>query len=246
LSALEQKTVLITGAAARVGASIATRLHAAGAFVIIHYRSSAAPAEALRDELLATRPDSVALLQADLLDPEQIDRLARQATGVTGGLDILVNNASTYYPTPVGSATLDQWKDLFGTNARAPFFLSQALAPALRASHGCIVNLVDIHAERPRDRHPVYSMAKAANAMMVKTLARELAPEIRVNGVAPGAVLWPEDYFTDQDRMAILERIPLNRPGTPDEIAGAVLYLAQAEYVTGQILAVDGGRTVQQ
>lgn len=243
---LENKTALITGGAARVGARIAARLHAAGAFVLIHYRNSAAPAEALRDELSALRPDSVALLQADLLQAEQVTELARQALSVTGGLDILVNNASSYFPTPVGSATLEQWQDLFGTNARAPFFLTQALSPALREAHGCVVNLVDIHAERPRDEHPVYSMAKAANAMMVKALARELAPEVRVNGVAPGAILWPEDYFTDKDRLAILERIPLNRPGTPDEIAEAVLYLARAGYVTGQILAVDGGRTVQQ
>lgn len=243
---LENKTALITGGAERVGARIAARLHAAGAFVIIHYRRSAAPAEALRDELLAARPDSVALLQADLLLPEQVTELVEKAIAVTGGLDLLVNNASTYYPTPVGTATLEQWQDLFGTNAQAPFFLAQALAPALRAAGGCIVNLVDIHAERPREKHPVYCMAKAANAMMVKALARELAPEVRVNGVAPGAILWPEDYFSDRDRLAILERIPLNRPGSPDEIAEAVLYLAQAEYVTGQILAVDGGRTVQQ
>jgi pteridine reductase len=246
LPTLANKTALITGGAARVGARIATRLHAAGAFVIIHYRNSAAPAEALRDELLAMRPDSAALLQADLLRPDQVTELARQAVAVTGGLDILVNNASSYFPTPVGSATVEQWQDLFGTNAQAPFFLTQALSPALHAAHGCVVNLVDIHAERPREDHPVYSMAKAANAMMVKTLARELAPEVRVNGVAPGAILWPEDYVTDKDRLTILERIPLHRPGTPDEIAEAVLYLAQAEYVTGQILAVDGGRTVQQ
>lgn len=243
---LKDKTALITGGAVRVGARIAERLHAAGAFVIIHYRSSAAPAEALRDRLLGERPDSVALLQADLLQPEEVQRLAEQAVAVNGGLDLLVNNASTYFPTPVGSATLEQWHDLFGTNAQAPFFLAQALAPALRAARGAIVNLVDIHAERPRDRHPLYSMAKAANGMMVKSLARELAPEVRVNGVAPGAILWPEDYFSDQDRLAILERIPLNRPGTPDDIAEAVLYLARADYVSGQILAVDGGRTAQQ
>ncbi len=244
--ALENKIALITGGGARVGARIASRLHAAGAFVIIHYRSSAAPAEALRAQLLAVRPDSVALLQADLLIAEQLDELARQAVAIRGGLDILINNASTYFPTPVGTATRAQWQDLFGTNAQAPFFLAQALAPALRAARGCIVNLVDIHAERPRDDHPVYSMAKAANAMMVKSLARELAPEVRVNGVAPGAILWPEDYFTDRDRLAILQRIPLDRPGTPDDIAEAVVYLSGAEYVTGQILAVDGGRTVQQ
>ena len=246
MPSLTNKTALITGAGARVGARIAARLHAAGAFTVIHYRGSADAARALRDELLAARPDSAALLQADLLEPEAPAAMAQRAVSLRGGVDILVNNASTYYPTPVGSATPAQWDDLFGTNARAPYFLAQALAPALRAGRGCIVNLVDIHAERPRDGHPVYCMAKAANAMMVKALARELAPDVRVNGVAPGAVLWPEDYLGDSERLAILERIPLQRPGTPDEIAEAVLYLAGARYVTGQILAVDGGRTVQQ
>lgn len=246
MSSLAHKTALITGGAARVGAGIATRLHAAGAFVIIHYRSSAAAAQTLRDRLLAERPDSAALLQADLLAPGEVADLADRAVAVNGGLDILVNNASSYFPTPVGSATQEHWDDLFGTNARAPFFLAQGLAPALRATGGCVVNLIDIHAERPRADHPVYSMAKAANGMMVKALARELAPEVRVNGVAPGAILWPEDYFTDKERLAILDRIPLGRPGTPEEIAEAVLYLVRADYVTGQILAVDGGRTVQQ
>ncbi|RMG37637.1 MAG: pteridine reductase [Gammaproteobacteria bacterium] len=244
---LEGKIALVTGAAARIGAQICRSLHAAGCDVVLHYRRSADRAEALAGELNTRRPDSAFALQADLADMQAIEPLAAAALDLRGRLDILVNNASSYYPTPVGSVTQAQWDDLFASNARAPFFLAQALAPALRAHQGCIVNLVDIHAERPNAHHPVYSMAKAANAMMVKALARDLAPEVRVNGVAPGAALWPEHYFDDQDRLAILERIPLGRPAGAEEIAAAVLFMiAGTDYVTGQILAVDGGRSVQQ
>ena len=156
------------------------------------------------------------------------------------GLDILINNASSYYPTPLDQATTGQWDDLFGSNARAPLFLAQAAAPHLRGCRGCIVNMVDIHADRPNADHPIYCMAKAANAMMVKALAADLAPEVRVNGVAPGAALWPADYQTDEDRAAILERIPLGRPAGADQIAAAVMCMVTGpDYVTGQILAVD-------
>lgn len=244
---LQGKIALVTGGAARLGAEIVRQLHAAGADVVIHYRSSAAPAEALRDELEASRAGSATLVQGDLLQPESWPRLIEAAVAFGGGLDILVNNASTYYPTPVGEATPAQWDDLFGSNARAPFFLAQAAAAQLRARGGCIVNLVDIHAERPNPDHPVYCMAKAANAMMVKALARDLAPEVRVNGIAPGAALWPEGYMADATRQAILQRIPLGRPAGAEEIARAVLFMVNGNsYVTGQILAVDGGRTVQQ
>ncbi len=244
---LDGKIALITGAAARIGATTARHLHAAGSEVILHYRSSAQKAQALADELNAQRPDSAHLLRADLADMDAIAPLAEAAVSLRGHLDILVNNASSYYPTPIGSITQAQWDDLFASNARAPLFLSQALAPALRARRGCIVNLVDIHAERPNADHPVYSMAKAANAMMVKALARDLAPEVRVNGVAPGAALWPEHYFDDADRLEILRRIPLGRPAGAEEIAQAILFMvAGTDYVTGQILAVDGGRSVQQ
>lgn len=244
---LDGRIALITGAAARIGAQISRALHQAGCDVILHYRRSAERAEALADELNGHRPGSAFTLQADLARNADIDRLAKDAQAVRGHLDILVNNASSYYPTPVGTVTQAQWDDLFASNARAPFFLAQALAPTLRTRRGCIVNLVDIHAERPNANHPVYSMAKAANAMMVKALARDLAPEVRVNGVAPGAALWPEHYFDDQDRLAILERIPLGRPAGAEEIAGAVMFMiAGTDYVTGQILAVDGGRSVQQ
>lgn len=243
---LEGRTVLVTGGATRVGAAIGRTLHAAGAHLVIHYRRSAGHAEELKTELEAQRPGSVSLVQADLLDIPALPGLVERVVGATGRLDVLVNNASSFYPTPVGEATPEQWADLMGTNAQAPFFLAQAAAPQLKANGGCIVNLVDIHAERPHRGHPIYSMAKAANAMLVKTLARELAPEVRVNGVAPGAILWPEDFFTDQDRLDILARIPLGRPGTTQDIADTVCFLVSSGYVTGQIIAVDGGRSVQQ
>ncbi len=244
---LQGKTALITGAAARLGAATVRRLHAAGAAVVIHYRRSSAAAEMLRDELLNLRAGSATTVQGDLLDPESWPRLVGHAVEYGGGLDILINNASSYYPTPVGKATETQWDDLFGSNARAPFFLAQAAVPELRRRRGCIVNMVDIHAERPNADHPVYCMAKAANAMMVKALARDLAPEIRVNGIAPGAALWPEDALADADRQEILKRIPMRRAAGADQIAEAVMCMVTGpDYVTGQILAVDGGRSVQQ
>ena len=215
--------------------------------MVIHYRNAAAPAEALRDELLAKRPQSATLVQGDLIDPASWPRLIKAAVAFGGGLDILVNNASSYYPTPVGQASIGQWDDLFGSNARAPFFLSQAAVPELRKRRGCIVNLVDIHADRPNADHPLYCMAKAANAMMVKALARDLAPDIRVNGVAPGAALWPDNYMADAARQEILERIPMGRPAGAEQIAEAVMFMVTGpDYMTGQILAVDGGRSVQQ
>ena len=240
------KTALITGGAARVGAVITRCLHRAGAHVVVHYRRSRDPAEALRTELQAKRPHSVTLVQGDLLDEQVISDVVAQSVASTHRLDLLVNNASTYYPTPIGAATTEHWDDLFGTNAKAPFFLAQAAMPHLRAQRGSIVNLVDIHALRPHPDHAIYCMAKAANAMLVKSLARDLAPDIRVNGIAPGAILWPDGYQTDAERQEILTRIPLARPGTPEAIAAATLYFATADYVTGQILPVDGGRTVQQ
>ena len=244
---LQGKTALITGAAARLGASIARHLHAAGARVVIHYRRSSAPAQALCDELLAARAASATTVRLDLIDPESWPRLVEVAIDFGGGLDILINNASSYYPTPVGEATTAQWDDLFGSNARAPFFLAQAAAAELRRRRGCIVNMVDIHAERPIADHPVYCTAKAANAMMVKALARDLAPEVRVNGIAPGAALWPEEAIADTEKQEILKRIPLQRAAGADQIAAAVMFMVTGpDYITGQILAVDGGRSVQQ
>jgi pteridine reductase len=246
-SSLAGQCALITGAAHRIGAAIARLLHANGMDIVIHYRNSAAAAQALGDELTAQRPDSVALLQADLLAPESPRRLMQGVTAFRGGLDLLVNNASTYYATPLGTATEAQWDDLMGSNLKSPFFLSQAAAPLLRERRGAIVNLIDIHAERPLKGYPVYSMAKAGNAMLVKALARELGPEIRVNGIAPGAILWPEQGLSEAERAEILDRTALKRPGTPEDIARTLLFLLRdAPYVTGQIIAVDGGRTLHQ
>jgi pteridine reductase len=243
---LAGKTALVTGGAARVGAAIGRALHQAGAHLIVHYRRSRQSAEQLRNELTACGPNSVSLVQGDLLDSAALPGLATSALAIKDRLDILVNNASSYYPTPLGEATEAQWNDLVGSNAKAPFFLAQALAPALRARRGVIINLLDVHAERPQPEHPIYCMAKAANAMLVKSLALELAPDVRVNGVSPGAILWPKEYFSDEARRQILSRIPLGKPGTPEDIAATVLFLAQSDYITGQIVAVDGGRTIQQ
>ena len=243
---LEGKTALVTGGAARLGAMSARFLHAAGAHVVIHYRNSSEAARILAGELEARRPGSVTLLQGDLLDFGALPRLVARALEATGRLDILLNNASNYFPTPLESVTEAQWESLFGVNAKAPFFLSREAAPALRENRGCIVNMVDIHAERPNPGYPVYSMAKAANAMMVKALALELAPEVRVNGVAPGAILWPEGAEGEQSKAHALPRIPLRRAGAPEQIARTVLFLATTDYVTGQIIAVDGGRSIQQ
>ena len=243
---LAGKVALVTGAAHRIGARIAQRLHLAGMDLVVHYRRSAQGAEALKQQLEATRADSVLLLQADLLQTDQLKTMITRIEKWRGRLDLLVNNASSFYPTPIDEASESQWEDLMGSNLKAPFFLAQAAAPLLRLSHGVIINLVDIHAKRPLKDHPIYSMAKAGNAMMVKTLARELGPEVRVNGVAPGAILWPEEGLTDAARETILSRTALKRPGDPDDIAGTVLFLArEAGYITGQVIAVDGGRSVQ-
>ena len=242
---LEGKVVLVTGAARRIGAAIVTRLHANGAFVAIHYRGSAAEAEQLATALNALRPDSAATFQADLLSGDAISRLVTEVVSWRGRLDGLVNNASTFYPTPVGEITEQDWNDLVGSNFKAPLFLSQAAATHLRESHGAIINIVDIHAQRPLRNHPVYGPAKAALAMLTRALAKDLAPEVRVNGVSPGAILWPEDGMTDDVKDTILRQVPLARAGEPGDIAGCVLYLMRdANYVTGQIIAVDGGRSV--
>jgi pteridine reductase len=244
-TALHGRTALVTGGARRLGAAIVRALHARGANVLLHYRGSAGAAQALAAELNACRTGSVELHAADLLDVAALPGLVAAATRAFGRLDVLVNNASTFYPTPVGEITLAQWDDLTGTNLRAPLFLSQAAAPALREAGGCIVNLVDIHAQRPLKRHPVYCAAKAGLWMLTQSLARELAPEVRVNGVAPGPVLWPDGPMDADVQARILERTALRRIGSPEDIAKAVLFfVADAPYVTGQILPVDGGRTV--
>ena len=238
-----EPVALVTGSARRIGATIVRTLHANGMRVIIHYRGSQQEAQALAAELEETRPDSTRLLQADLDDPDAVRKLAAQAQEAFGRLDLLVNNASSFYPTPVDTASDDDWTRLVHSNMRAPFILSQQLAPALRKQNGCIINIVDVYAEKPLSQHTLYCMAKAGLAMMTKSLARELGPEIRVNGVSPGPILWPESGQMNQD--AITDATALKRCGAPEDIAGAVQWLASdAGFVTGQILAVDGGRSL--
>ena len=236
---------LITGSARRIGAVIARRLHAQGYELALHYRGSAAEMQMLADELESARAGSVLTLQADLSEFDRLPELVAKTVGRFGRLDALVNNASAFQPTAVGTTTTQQWDELFASNARAPFFLAQAAAPHLKASQGAIVNLVDIYAEKPLAGHTVYCMAKAALLMATKSLALELAPEVRVNAVAPGAILWPEHDHSDTAKQTMLGRTPLARTGTPEEIAEAVRWLLQdATYTTGQVICVDGGRTV--
>ncbi|MCP1292056.1 MULTISPECIES: pteridine reductase [Chromobacterium] len=243
----EQRVALISGAARRVGAGIARHLHARGLRVVLHYRGSRGEAEALAAELNAARPDSARLLQGDLLDTAALPALAARAVAAFGRLDGLVNNASSFFPTEVGRIDEAAWHDLMGSNLKAPLFLSQALAPELAKRRGAIVGIADIHVERPMARHVVYNLAKAGHAQLIRSLAIELAPAVRVNGVSPGVNLWPEDdaSFDAAERAAIEASIPLRRTGVPEDIARAVAFLLlDAGYVTGQILAVDGGRSV--
>ena len=236
---------LITGAGKRIGAAIARMLHGAGANVAIHYLSSATAAEELAAALNAARRNSALTLQADLRNLAEVAHLVDRMVERTQGLAILVNNASTFYPTPLGTVTETQWHDLIDSNLKAPLFLSQAALPHLRAAQGVIINIVDIHAQRPLRDHPVYGAAKAGLAMLTRSLAKDLGPEIRVNGVSPGAILWPESGIDASVQSSIIKQIALKRQGRPDDIASAVLYLVRdARYVTGQILAVDGGRSV--
>ncbi len=242
---LAGKAALVTGAARRVGAAIARALHAAGASVVLHYRNSAAEAATLAQELNGFRPGSATLAACDLLDTAALTGLAHTAAAAYGGLDILVNNASSFYPTPVGEIGEEDWDDLVGTNLKAPLFLAQAAAPALRARSGLIVNLADIHGMRPLRRHPVYCVAKAGLIMLTKSLARELAPQVRVNAIAPGPVMWPAGGVDAALREEIIDRTALKRIGSPEDVARAVLFFAaHAPFVTGQILAVDGGRSI--
>ena len=236
---------LITGSARRIGAAIARHLHAAGYDLALHYRGSAEEMQALVSELESRRTKSVLTLQADLTEFDRLPELVASTVGRFGRLDALVNNASTFQPTPLGTATPAQWDALFASNARAPFFLAQAAAPHLKAAQGAIVNLVDIYAERPLRDHPMYCMAKAALVMATRSLALELAPDVRVNAIAPGAILWAENETSDAKQQAMLARTPLARTGTPAEIAEAVRWLLRdATYTTGQVIALDGGRTL--
>jgi pteridine reductase len=242
---LTDKVALITGGAQRVGAMTARLLHAAGANLILHYRHSRQSALELQTELNDKRNNSVILIQAELLETVKLKGIITKSIEQWGRLDILINNASSFYPTPMGTVTENDWDDLIGSNMKAPFFLSQAAAPHLEKQKGCIINIVDIHAQRPMEGHSVYNMAKAGLAMLVKTLAFELGPKIRVNGVAPGAIMWPAQEMDDLTKQRIVSRTYLKRKGSAEDIAKTVLFLASnADYISGQIIAVDGGRSL--
>jgi pteridine reductase len=242
---MEGKAALVTGGARRVGAAIARRLHAAGAAVLIHYRDSEAEAAKLEAELNAARPRSAAKAKAELLAPIAPRALVSAALDAFGRLDLLVNNASSFFPVAMGEIEASHWEELIGSNLRAPLFIAQQAAAELAKREGAIINVVDIHAERPLKGYPVYSVAKAGLAALTRSLALELAPRVRVNGVSPGAIAWPDDgQFDPAERARILATTPLGRVGSPEDVAQAVHFLATATYVTGQIIAVDGGRSI--
>lgn len=244
--ALAGKTVLVTGGARRIGAAICRRLHAAGANVVVNYHRAQQDAQALLRELNGQRADSAVLARADLLAAGALPQLVKDTLTAFGQLDALVNNASSFYPTPVGEIGEQAWDDLLGTNLKAPLFLAQAAAPELRKAHGCIVNIIDIHAELPMKNHLVYNTAKGGLLALTRSLARELGPQVRVNGVSPGAILWPEGpaWQNELERRRIVNQTLLQRTGEPEDIAGAVEFLLTAPYVTGQIITVDGGRSI--
>ena len=244
---LTNKTVLITGGAKRVGAAICRLLHANGANLMIHYRSSVIEARALQAELNLQRTNSVAIIQGDLLNMAALPNLVHETVKRFGKLDILINNASSYYATEIGTITDTEWHDLMGSNLKAPLFLSQAAAVELRKTHGCIINITDMHVERPKKGYTVYSVAKAGLVTLTKSLAHELSPEIRVNAVAPGPVQWPEDnpQFDEVYRQRVISQTMLKRMGEPQDVAKAVKFLvADAPFITGHVLAVDGGRSL--
>jgi len=244
---MKNKVILITGGAKRVGASICRLLHAEGASLMIHYRSSTSEARALQAELNLQRANSVTIIQGDLLNLATLPNLVQETVKNFGRLDVLINNASSYYPTEIGEINDEQWEDLTGSNLKAPLFLSQAAAPELRKHHGCIINITDMHVERPKKGYIVYSVAKAGLVTLTKSLAHELSPEVRVNAVAPGPVMWPEDnpQFDEVYRQRVISQTLLKRIGEPNDVAKAVKFLIQdAPFITGQIIAVDGGRSL--
>jgi len=244
---LQGKVALVTGAAKRIGANIARTLHSQGACVVIHYGHSAEEAETLVRELNDIRHNSSLSYQADLGDVSALKNMIAEVTSLTGGLDVLVNNASSFYPTPIGKVTETDWTTLFDSNLKGPLFLSQAAAPYLREAGGCIVNMVDIHAKRPLSEHSVYCAAKAGLVMLTQSLAQELGPEVRVNAVAPGIILWPEVDQNSDAQNELVSRTALKQVGCPDDIARTVLFLVKdANYITGQVISVDGGRTLFQ
>lgn len=242
---LDGHWALVTGAARRIGAVVASTLHEAGANVAIHYHRSATEAEQLAADLNRRRAGSAFTVSADVREVPELERMAKTVLERTGRLDVLVNNASNFYPTPLGTVTEEHWYDLMGSNLKAPLFLSQAVLPALRTARGVIINIVDVHSQRPLRDHVVYGAAKAGLAMLTRSLAKDLGPHVRVNGVSPGAIMWPEEGMSEPLRAAIIRQTALKRSGEPEDIAAAVLFLVRdAPYVTGQIIAVDGGRSV--
>lgn len=244
---MQGKVVLVTGGAKRVGAAICRRLHSAGALIAVHYRSSRQEALALQNELIALRPDSVALFHADLLDMGALPQLVNDVVKKFGRLDALVNNASSFYATPLAEVDEQKWNDLFGTNLRAPLFLAQAAAVELRRRHGAIVNIADIHAERPMSGYLLYSVAKAGLVALTRALAQEMAPQVRVNAISPGVIIWPENgtWLDEEQRRKIVAHTLLKREGGPDDVARTVQFLLNdSPYITGQIIAVDGGRSI--
>ncbi|WXT99992.1 MAG: 3-oxoacyl-[acyl-carrier-protein] reductase FabG [Catillopecten margaritatus gill symbiont] len=238
------KTALVTGGALRIGAQIAKTLHAHDYNIILHYRNSAKEAQTLADKFNQVRANSARLIQAELSDSQAVKSLSKSI----GELNVLVNNASLFYPTSMEEASENDWQKIMDTNVKAPFFLSQSLSTALAKNQGCIINIIDIHAQRPLKNHAIYNISKAAIAMMTQTLAKELAPNIRVCGVAPGSILWPENEaeLNNAQKNKMLNKIPLNKQGSPADIANTVLFLANSPYITGQIISVDGGRTLNQ
>ncbi len=242
---LDGKVALITGGARRIGACLAHALHARGMTVAIHYHSSAQAAHALQSELNARRKNSCMLIQCELTEYSKLKPMVDECARRLGRLDVLINNASVFFPTPIGKTDESRWNTLLETNLKAPFFLMQAAAPHLKKQQGCIINLIDIYAERPLPNHAIYCASKAGLVSLTRSFAQSLAPEIRVNGIAPGAILWPENQHDEVAQKRLVSRIPLRRPGDPQDIADAALYLINsAAYTSGQILAVDGGRTV--
>lgn len=243
---LNSPVVLITGGAKRIGAAIARALHQLDYNIVLHYRNSHAEACELANELNQLRSNSCVLVQADLARITDLEVLAQAAAQHWGRVDVLINNASSFYPTPIGEVTEQQWDDIMASNIKAPFFLSQLLAAELQKNRGCIINMADIYADKPLKQHSLYSIAKAANVMLTKTLAQELAPHVRVNGVAPGAILWPEqEALAETAKQALLQKIPLQTTGNTGDIAETIVFLVKhAPYINGQIIAVDGGRNL--
>ena len=242
---LEGKVALITGGAKRIGACIAQTLHRAGMNVVIHYHSSADKARALQKQLNEQRENSCLLIHGDLTGHDKLKSIIKESVQQMGRLDVLINNASAFFPTPLKSASEKDWNRLFEANLKAPFFLTQAAAPHLARQNGCIINLIDIYAERPLENHPIYCASKAGLVSLTRSFAQSLAPDIRVNGLAPGAILWPEDQHDEVAQQRLLSRTPLKRLGSPQDIANAALFLIRdAPYITGQILNIDGGRTI--